>query len=99
MSSSLRRPQRPQRQLNTKSHATITKLYYQAESGYYIAETNRDKQGGFWTLDVVRVATKKENKTLTKQLKQQYINKKVHIIYVGDEQTDEEIEIIDSYIE
>lgn len=82
-----------------ETKSIITDVYYQSESGYYVAHTKKDKDGGFWVLDVVSIATKKENKELTKQLKQMYIGKTVHIIYVGDEQTDEEIEIIETWIE
>jgi hypothetical protein len=78
---------------------TITKVYYMSSSGYYIAETDRDGSGGFWVLDVLSIGTMKENKDMTRLLKHQYIGKTVHIVYTGDEQNDEEIEIQDTWIE
>ncbi|MNI80541.1 hypothetical protein D3C87_1075200 [compost metagenome] len=77
----------------------ISDIYYQSESGYYVAHTKRDVEGRFWVLNVVSIASKKENKALTKQLKQMYLGKTVHIKYISDDQTDEETEIIATWIE
>lgn len=79
--------------------STITDVYYQSESGYYVAHTKKEKDGGFWVLDLVSISASKENKTLTKQLRQMYMGKTVHIVYVYDEKNDEETEIIDTWIE
>lgn len=78
---------------------TITNLFYDSNSGHYMIQTTTEADGGFWVLDLVTVSTKSENKKLTKLLSGMYIGKTVHIVYSGDVETDDEVDIINTWIE
>nr|WP_156736431.1 hypothetical protein [Mycobacterium sp. E3298] len=74
-----------------KVSSTIVKVTYSKADNVFYLYTKKDSHGGFWTLDVPH------NMTL-KQAQKYYIGKHVDIYYEGDEQTDEEIEIVESKI-
>lgn len=72
---------------------TIEKVYYDKNSGYYLAHTTKDKEGHFWVLQVTEIAAKKEDKSFTQVLRKQYQGNQVIVTYVEPVDSDEEVEI------
>lgn len=72
----------------------VQKITYSDIGKCYYVYTEKDQNGGRWVIDVQPA----KGETL-KQLRKKYIGRKITITYAGDEQSDEEVEIVNSVIE
>jgi hypothetical protein len=76
---------------------TIDKVYYDSTSHHYFANTVPDETGGFWTIDIE--AADQEDIEHTRELERDYRGVSVRIVYVGNLDTDHDIEIISADIQ
>ncbi|MNW52205.1 hypothetical protein D3C74_297180 [compost metagenome] len=70
----------------------IEKVTYSSIDNVFYVYTEKDKNDSFWVIDI-----NTKNMTL-KQAKKKYINHIIDIYYTGDEQNDNEIEIVKTEI-
>ncbi|MCM3273063.1 hypothetical protein [Paenibacillus elgii] len=81
-------------EVQTKAIETIDYIYYDLASGVYMADTVLDESGeGFWSIEI----DNEEGESL-EALNERYKGKKVEIVFVGNLDTNNEIEIVSSQI-
>lgn len=71
---------------------TIDYVYYDSASSTFMANTVPDETGGFWTIQIDN-----EGESL-EVLNKHYKGKTIEIVYVGDLDLDDDIEIVSSQI-
>lgn len=76
----------------TTIHTTIDKIYYDTDSHVYYANSVKDEQEGFWTVCLLE-GDRMVIETL-ERLTREYKGKPLSVVYVGDIDNDDEIEIL-----
>ncbi|MBU7316125.1 hypothetical protein [Paenibacillus oleatilyticus] len=77
----------------TKVTETIDYVYYDIVSNTYMANMLTDESGGFWVIEI----DNEEGEPL-ETLNKRYKGKTIEIVFVGDLDTDDDIEIVSSQI-
>jgi hypothetical protein len=73
---------------------TIDYVYYDSQDHTYYMNTVSDASEGFWVLEIIK--SDKEDKEVLKALNMAYKDKQIQILYSGNLNNSDEIEIVSS---